>query len=633
GDVVRFWGRRVRRLIPAACLVLTATVVAAAVWLPATVRRAAALDGVAASLYVENWRLAVSEADYLEAESLASSMQHYWSLSIEEQFYIVWPIVLGLATAVAVVATRRSGRDRRALAALVTIAATVAVSLAWSAHYTKTNPAQAYFVSTTRVWELALGGLLAAVLAVAATGTTPRRAWRHGRVVRAAVAWAGLVCIGVAAFWYDGATVFPGVAALLPTVGTLVVIAAAADGVRGGPGPVLGLRPVQWVGDVSYSIYLWHWPLIAIVPFALGRGLRIIDTFAILAATLVLAAFTRHFVEDLVRWHPKLTTNLRATFAMGAACMLVVCVAAAGLLWATSRGSHDPLTVHDAVAHAAPCVGAGVVRDSSCAEPALLTPPVFSAGDKPVVYADRCWNNTPFTSRNVCSYGVTTTPAARIAIVGNSHAGHWIPALGDALGDNGWELTTYLQSVCYPVDELIRFPGEGASANCRELNHWLVSSVITSGADLVIMSARTNYPIIDVATEDQQQVAEEAYRTTLATFTDAGIPVLVIRDTPALSFNAPDCVAQHPNDPAACGDDRAAVLPPDPLAAAAAADTSGMVTLLDLTDLLCDAQTCPAVVGGVIVYFDKHHLSATFVRTLAPEIVPAVVAALAHQST
>ncbi|MCL2667811.1 MAG: acyltransferase [Micrococcales bacterium] len=623
-DVAQFWARRIRRLIPAASLVLVVTTVAGFVWLPSTVRGGLGRDGVAAALYVENWSLARSATDYLAADQMPSAMQHYWSLSVEEQFYVVWPVLLGVVTALAALAARRSGRDHRTVAVAVAVAVVVVGSLVWSAHLTRVDPASAYFVSTTRAWELGLGGLLAAVLAVS-SGRAVR--WPQVRFVRAAAAWAGLALIAVSACWYDAGTPFPGVAALLPTVGTAMVIAAAADEVRGGPGRVLALRPVQWVGDVSYSVYLWHWPLIVIVPFAVGRDLGFFDAVAVLGLTLVLSAFTKRFVEDGLRWHPLLSRRLAATLALGALCMAGVGVLGGSIAWASAATqAHAVDRVRAAVVK--PCVGADVVRDKTCADPGLLTPPEFAATDKPVVFADGCWNKVPFTTRHVCTYGVQENPKARIALVGNSHAGHWVPALEDTLDGTGWQLTTYVQSGCYTVDIPIDFNGEGVTENCQAINEWAVDQILASDPDLVIMSDKSHLPLVDVLKEDQVKVAEPAYARTIARFTDAGIPVLVVREVPRMGGNVPDCIAVHRNDLAACAVERATALPPDPLANAAAADQSGLVSVLDLTDFFCDAQTCHAVVGGVIVYFDHSHLSATFARTLAPEMVDAVADAL-----
>ncbi|MCL2423046.1 MAG: acyltransferase, partial [Micrococcales bacterium] len=602
------------------------------IWLPSTVRGTLGRDGVAAALYVQNWSLASSEADYLSADQMPSAMQHYWSLSIEEQFYVFWPILLGAVWVLAALVARRTGRDLGTVAVAVTVGVTVVASLAWSAYLTSTDPARAYFVSTTRIWELAVGGLLAAVLAVRATRGRPARPWRHGRWVRAGVAWTGLVLIAFSAYQYDGSTPFPGVAALVPTVGAALVIASAADAIRGGPGRILALRPVQWVGDISYSVYLWHWPLIIIVPFVIGRELGVVDALAVVGLTLVLSALTKKFVEDRLRWHPLLTRRLVTTFVLGGLCMAMVSGLGSGLAVAAAATRDQAAGRVEAVVKE-PCVGADAVRDTTCADQGLLTPPEFAAADKPPLYADECWNNPPFTTRNVCVYGVEDPKDAtvRIAIVGNSHAGHWVPALEDTLDEAGWQLTTYVQSTCYTVDEPIQFDRAGASANCKVINQWAIDQIVAAGTDVVIMSDQTLAPLVGVPEDDQLAVAQAAYARTIAQFTDAGISVLVVRDTPVLGVIVPDCIARHPNNLAACSLDRATALRPDPLADAAATDRTGLVSVLDLSDFVCDKKTCHPVVGGVIVFFDYGHLSATFSRSVAPEMVAAVSDALAKR--
>ena len=669
-DLLGFWARRVRRLIPAASLVLLTTLVASAVWLPTTTLVQVGREVLASTLYVENWALARTETDYLAADQLHSPVQHYWSLSIEEQFYLVWPLLLAAVAWLGLRSRRRRHEERTtAVLAVALTGAVVVASLGWSVRMTWAEPAAAYFVSTTRFWELALGGLLAAVLALRAARPAPalvaagagRAAGAPGAAgagraagaapvpvpqvgaepgtlrsfprLRAAGAWAGLAMIVAAVLTFDGATPFPGYTALLPTVGALLVILADADRLRGGPGAALRWRPVQWLGDTSYSVYLWHWPLVVIAPFALGRDVGPVGMLGILATTLVLAWFSQRHVEDRLRFHPLLTRRLGATFAMLGLCVVVVGGAAVGVWVTASATERDALgEARAAVAQAEPCVGAEVVRDDGCEEPGLLLGPTVAAQDEPVVYDDGCWNDAPFTTRNTCTYGGEASggaeePTARIALVGNSHAGHWVPALEDAIATEGWQLDTYLQSVCYPVDAPISFPGEGVSEACRATNRWAVDSIVAGGYDLVIMSARTDQHLAGVPLEDQDAVAEDAYRETLAAFTDAGVPVLVLRDTPAMPENVPDCLAQHSGDPDACGAPPATALEPDPLAAAARADTTGDVSVTSVDHLMCD-EICHPVIGGLTAYFDHGHLTATFARTLAPEVTGAVRAAV-----
>ncbi|GAA3067491.1 acyltransferase family protein [Streptosporangium carneum] len=616
-----FWARRIRRLIPAASLALLVTLAASVVWLPLTVLGTAAREVIAAAVYAENLRLAFTQANYLNADQPDWPAQHYWSLSIEEQLYVVWPLLLGMAAwpAARVVRGRRRPESFTRWSAVVVGGVVVAVSLAWSVDRTAADPAAAYFVSTTRFWELALGGLVAAVLTV--------RAAPRARTVRVGLAWAGLGMIVWAVVRFDSETAFPGAVALMPTVGTCLVIAAAADGLRGGPGRLLAWRPVQWLGDTSYAVYLWHWPLIMIFPYVLGRSLTVIDSLAVIAMTLLLAAFSQHLVEDRLRWHPVLVRSRKVTFAMLASCVVIVGGAGAGVAaYADAAERTASATFEAAAARAGACLGAGVVRDPACEDPGLLMPPQIALKDKPAVYADGCVNKEPFIARNTCTYG-PDTGGKRIALVGNSHAGHWVPALEKALWSERWRLTTYVQLACYTVDQPIVSEGAGVSENCQKINRWAVGSIVKGGYDLVIMSNRTHEPLADVSPAGQEAAAERAYRGTLRAFTGAGLPVLVLRDTPAMPDSVPHCIAKHPDDIDSCGGPTGVVLRPDPLAAAARADTTGLVSVASLDDLMC-GERCRPVIGGLIAYSDRSHLTTTFARTLAPEVTAAVRGAL-----
>ncbi|MBD5786374.1 acyltransferase [Cellulosimicrobium terreum] len=617
--LLRFWARRVRRLVPAATVVLVATVVASAVWMPRTTLDSIAREVLASAFSVENWVLAGSATDYLAADELHTPVQHFWSLSVEEQFYLVWPALLGVC---GLLVTRLGRSVRPGAGALAVTVVVVVVSFVWSLRVTATNPAAAYFVSTTRFWELALGGLIAVLVARGMVVSSPG--------VRAGLAWLGLAGIASSALVLDGATPFPGYAAALPTLATALVLLAASDGVRGGPDRLLSLGPVQRLGDVSYSLYLWHWPVVVIAPFALGRDLGLVDQVVLVAAVVVLAWSSKRLVEDPVRGSRHLR-RLRRSFVLLGICTVVSAAAAGGLHVAASHAERVALAQAEAEARrAAECLGAGTARDPACAEltASIVPDPVFAAGDKPPVYADECWNNVPYASRTTCVYGPTDAER-KIALVGNSHAGHWVPAFLPLLADERWQLTTFLQSVCYTVDLPLRFDDTEATQGCREINRWAVDSITDGGFDLVVMSDRTYAQIDGVPESGRDAAATAGYREVLETFTDAGLPVLVLRDPPTMPEDVPDCLAAAGGDAASCSWPREEVVVPDPLATAAEQDTSGLVTTVSVDDLLCDEAVCSTVVGGAIVYFDHGHLSATFSRTLAPEVADGARRALA----
>jgi peptidoglycan/LPS O-acetylase OafA/YrhL len=649
-DLLEFWGRRIRRLLPAAFAVLAVTAVASRLLAPDTQWASIATQTIASAFYVQNWVLAVNSVDYLAAAEAPTPVQHYWSLSVEEQFYVVWPILI-----LALFWFAGRARIWPLLVTRIAMLAVIAGSLYVSITATAADPANAYFITPTRVWELAAGGLVATLPSLGA--------WRlPGRLVDGA-AWIGLAMLLVAGAVISADTPFPGTAAILPVAGTALVIFAAASG-RWSPTRFLRLRPIQHLGDTSYSIYLWHWPLIALWPYALGP-ITPVGSAVIIAATIGLASITKVHVEDRFRFMPSLQP-LWPTFRFAVVGMLVLAIAGSGqLLDSQLRLNAAIASVEDGtdlpdvldpgptdnpstVAPGSPgasgqppqsagatpgittCIGAAaIVRgfDACPQNPAakMIPAPVAASTDKSHAYRDGCWNYAPFATRTTCTYG---SGPVKVALVGNSHAGQWLPALEVLAKQHGWTITTYLASQCSVTDAPLEFYSSAKSTGCTTYGAWVVSQVKGKAFDLVFWSERQSVATKGDSWSETDAAAVAGYTPLLKALSAAGTNVLVVQDTPYPGSSIPDCLALHTTNEAACNGTPSSWDWMNPLYDTAVSLALPGISTMESHSYLCTATVCPAVIGTVIAYFDASHMTATYARTLAPFVDAPITAAL-----
>lgn len=617
-DLGTFWARRIKRLLPASLLVLASVVIASRLVAPVTQWRNTAVEAITSALYVQNWRLAGTSVDYLAAERAPSPIQHFWSLSVEEQFYLVWPVLIFVLVWLAY---------KRGWPPMVSVAgglsALVASSLAYSIYETATDPARAYFVTPTRMWELGVGGLLA-VLVFSERYLLRRRP-------ATVVAVLGLAAIAYTAVVYTPATPFPGYTALLPVLGTAAVILARPE--EGFLGQVLALRPIQFLGDISYSVYLWHWPLIILLPFVSG-DLGWLDKTSILVATLILAAATKQFVEDPARGVDARQLMPRI-YQLGVAGMaVVVAISVVQIVAVDQRKAAAAERLEAVMAQDKPCFGAAAMAPGNNCDPTTEGPvvpePAVAAEDKSVAYADNCWENPPFNGFTTCTYGDESSET-QIALVGNSHAGHWLPALRELAEAYDWQITTYLASECSLTTAKLGFDRAGATQNCREWGQKVFEKTKGDQFDLVITSERNGNPIVGKSLDESYDGWVRGYLEYLKMWERTDTNVLVLRDNPlpgASLKDAPDCVAKNLDNLMECAGAKDVWLSGDALVDAVKKLDSNNITWADFTRYFCADDRCPSVIGGVVVYFDASHMTQTYARTMAPYLYPPVKEAL-----
>lgn len=599
-----FWARRARRLLPAAYTVILVSAIGVLIWIPLGERVVNFRELVASSAYFENWRLAHDAVDYLAQANAPSVIQHYWTLSVEEQFYLVWPLLIAGALML----------GRRLRWSVHTIVVTVtAASFAYSLWMTSAHPSTAYFVTPVRVWEFGVGALVV---------VGDRRLWPAlPNWLADLLVWAGVFVVGLTAFELSGSTPFPGWAALMPTLGAAAVIAGGTRTGRLSPKWLLGLWPIQELGTISYAVYLWHWPLLILAPHVLGHRLHEADRWGIVVLTVLFAEVSTRTIEQWFRTTPRIA-GAKPVWALSGA--LVAGVVAVSLLATAQQHASDQIAANEAhvadmIAHPPPCFGAAVMDPGAhCGPPPPVPPvplPATANADFPSM--PNCFDDYGTSSLLSCTYGPVNDPRVPVvALLGDSHALQFLPSLIALAQQHKVVVMAQLKAHCPWVS-----PAYAAtiSASCAEfevnVNGWLHANA--SRIDAILTEGR--YDTMPGSLSARIAGVAGAWRTA----NDDGIPVAGLVDEPYRADGPTPCLALLDHiGPESCSVPRSgpvgALMHGDPtLGAVAAADRA---VAINLTDYFCGPAICPAVIGGVTVYRDTSHITSTYAATLMPFI-------------
>ena len=620
--LLRFYGARARRLLPASATILVATAVVSFVLLPPLQARSVLGDAIACALYGGNYRFAIDGTDYLAADAAPSPLQHYWSLGVEEQFYLLWPALI-IGTAWLVHRARRLPSAAPYLLVLGMVGATsFLISLAW----THSLPSWAFFSLPTRAWELAVGGLVA---------LTASR-WRRLSDRTAAVAgWGGLLLIVITCIELDETTPYPGTAALLPVFGSALVVGAGCAVSERGVGRALSRPVMRTIGRVSYSWYLWHWPALLLAPALLGHSLGLAGRLVAAGVSFVLAVLTLGLIENPIRFAAPVRRFAARSLALGAAVTAVaVCVAMALLAVRPLPVGHGtaaaavtvtppkPSSTQDgAVAQMTAQVQAAVTASLAVqAVPSNLSPTLAEApGDKPTVFLNGCVRSWREVGQAECASGDTTS-ATTVALVGDSHAAMWNPAFEPLAQQRHWRLETLGKVTCPLMELPITSPYLGRQyTECEQWRTDVLNRLAAERPQLIVVSMSRRYGA-DFGFTSYDQAWLNGVSSLVTRLRATGAAVLVLGPIPDPLTTVPSCVSGHLTDAQACSPLRSEAVNGAGIAAEVAATTAAGGRYADLTSLFCTTDRCPVIVGANLVYRDDNHVTIQYVQALGPVV-------------
>lgn len=577
-----FYVRRLRRLLPALLVMLLVVGMLASLLLAPAEQRGQSSAAAMAALWLSNIHFAFARLDYFAPGTETNLFLHTWSLGVEEQFYLIWPALLVWLL----------GRDgERGVARLkIGMFVVAAVSLGASVWLTYKAPQLAFYMMPLRAWQFAAGALVWLYFKVPAA--TAREPWqtRHSEWLRT-IGWLGLALIALAGVLFSADIPYPGGYALVPTLGAVGVVAAGCAVVQPvGVSRLLSWRPLQWIGGISYSWYLWHWPILL-----LGRAVTGSDAplyrVAWVLLSLLLAWLSCRFIESPIRNRRQWLARPRMAIFGALALMLVANSLCVRWYNRADDQMQSPAMQRYAMAH----------------------------GDAPAIYGMGC-DDWYYSDRvHACAFGPANA-AHTAVLMGDSHAGQWFPAVAKAFDRPGWRLLVLTKSSCPMVDEPFFYERIG-----RE---YTVCSAWRTHALAQVARIRPEVVLLGTAEYGFTQTQWiNGTTNVLGVLSPVAGHIYILRDTPHLPFDGPDCLAEHAGRPAWFGLQHACSAPAANGYATRvyawlkqAASHFDNVSMLDMNGLVCPDGTCSAERQGMVVFRDSQHMTGSFAASLGPAL-------------
>ncbi|MFL6131340.1 MAG: acyltransferase family protein [Nocardioidaceae bacterium] len=624
-SIARFYGNRAKRILPVGTLVLVITAFAGAGTLNLVRARSLFDDITAAALFVANWRFAIGETDYFAQGEPHSAVQHYWSLAVEEQFYFLWPLLIGAAFYGAR-KLHRPGVDRRQLMLGSVLAVITVASFTWSVMQTSHTPTFAYFSTFTRAWELGVGGLLA----IFAT-----RLRRMPSLVKAAASWLGVAAIVTSALLYTDGTPVPGAAAALPVLGTAGILFGGMVGPRFGARVLLEVLPLRWLGDISYSLYLWHWPLLVLGSAYLGRTSSVGENLMLMAVAVLLSALSYYLLENPVRNRASLRREPRhaLVFWPAAVAGVVVPLSVIGpallssnnqaVAQAARRADVAIANVKQTNADASDLEVAVALADKGGPLPSFSPDAAHVQGDVSYMPSD-CRSGRGSIAHTVCEMGDPRGKKTMV-LMGDSTAAMYVPGISRAAKKLHWSFRPLVKYQC-PAADVLQIQEGKAFRECAPWRRWAERKLAKIHPDVVVLVGLTNLneATDSGATESDDLGAWQAgTERTVAKVKRHSGSVIVLGMMPRPTTRPVDCLSNPKSTMQDCS------FPIDDLsdtsrAASLAGARAAGARYVDWLDWVCADGICPEVIGSNAVWADSHHLTATFSRSLRDPIAKAM---------
>jgi len=551
-----FYSRRFKRLLPTSFFVLAITAVVSWMLIPATMRTSLGRDVIAASLYVSNYLFAWWQADYQNLDATPSPVIHYWSLAVEEQFYLVWPLLILLFFTLS-----KYLKNRMVLTYLV--ATITLASFIFSIYQTENSPIWAFYSLPTRAWELGLGALLVLV--------PPFK-------TRKFIGLIGFVLLIISAFLFNESTPFPGLNAALPVIGTVLLIAT----INSWPpflNDVANSRISQWLGEISYPLYLWHWPLLVLPSTYFARPLEVYERLLAIAATILLADLTHRFIEEPYR-NKKILPLLvykKAAYVTG------ISVFMGAVIMSTNSDKIDISGIKGAVSLA-------------------------QIKARPQIYDDGCHANYAQTKSGKCEYGKLDSDKTMV-LYGDSHAAQWFPALIEIANRSGYKLISLTKSACPSVETVRRDQGGFKMSRCVQWRENTIKRIQDIEPDVLIMSS-FQYFAQPPQFNDRTQWWNEGQRKLLNQVKNSSPHLIYITDTPHPTRDIPACLSNYSITECNTSERSKNLSIPG-------------FKVIDPNPWLC-SNVCPAVKDGVVAYRDASHISVDISLALIPRLTQAL---------